>query len=62
MARLAMINKANKKPKFSTRAHNRCGQCGRARAFYRDFGVCRLCLKAGAEWPDSRHDQGQLVR
>jgi small subunit ribosomal protein S14 len=45
MARLAMINKANKKPKFSTRAHNRCGQCGRARAFYRDFGVCRLCLR-----------------
>lgn len=45
MARLAMINKANKKPKFSTRAHNRCGQCGRARAFYRDFGICRLCLR-----------------
>jgi small subunit ribosomal protein S14 len=40
-----MINKANKKPKFSTRAHNRCNQCGRPRAFYRDFGVCRLCLR-----------------
>lgn len=45
MARLAMINKANKKAKFSTRQHNRCSQCGRPRAFYRDFGVCRLCLR-----------------
>lgn len=45
MARLAMINKANKKPKFSTRSVNRCGQCGRPKAFYRDFGVCRICLR-----------------
>ncbi|MFZ9519854.1 MAG: type Z 30S ribosomal protein S14 [Silvanigrellaceae bacterium] len=45
MARLAMINKANKKAKFSTRQRNRCNQCGRPRAFYRDFGVCRLCLR-----------------
>jgi small subunit ribosomal protein S14 len=45
MARLASINKANKKPKFSTRAKNRCKQCGRPRGFYRDFGVCRICLR-----------------
>jgi small subunit ribosomal protein S14 len=45
VARLAMINKANKKPKFSTRNVNRCGQCGRPKAFYRDFGVCRICLR-----------------
>jgi small subunit ribosomal protein S14 len=45
VARLAMINKANMKPKFSTRKVNRCGQCGRPKAFYRDFGVCRICLR-----------------
>lgn len=45
MARLAMINKANRKPKFPTRKHNRCKICGRPRAYYRDFGLCRLCLR-----------------
>ena len=45
MARLAMINKAKRKPKFSTRQKNRCSQCGRARGFYRDFGVCRVCVR-----------------
>lgn len=45
MARLAMINKANKEPKFPTRKKNRCQQCGRSHAYYRDFGVCRICLR-----------------
>ena len=45
MARLVMINKANKKAKFSTRQKNRCSNCGRARSYYRDFGVCRICLR-----------------
>ena len=45
MARLAMINKANATPKFSTRKRNRCQQCGRPRGFYRDFGLCRVCLR-----------------
>ena len=37
MARKAMIEKANKTPKFSTRARNRCRECGRPRGFMRDF-------------------------
>lgn len=45
MARLALVNKANKEPKFSTRKCNRCSQCGRPRAFYRDFGICRICFR-----------------
>lgn len=45
MARLAMINKANKTPKFPTRQKNRCQQCGRSHAYYRDFGLCRICLR-----------------
>lgn len=45
MARLAMINKAMKKPKFSTRKKNRCMICGRSRSFYSHFGLCRMCLR-----------------
>ncbi len=45
MARLALINKSNRAPKFSTRQHNRCKICGRPHAYYRHFGLCRLCLR-----------------
>ena len=34
-----------KKPKFSSRKHNRCNLCGRPRAFLRKFGICRLCFR-----------------
>ncbi|HMP51499.1 MAG TPA: type Z 30S ribosomal protein S14, partial [Candidatus Melainabacteria bacterium] len=27
------------------RLRNRCRICGRPRAVYRDFGLCRLCLR-----------------
>jgi small subunit ribosomal protein S14 len=40
-----MINKALRKPKFSTRGHNRCKICGRSRGYYREFGLCRLCFR-----------------
>jgi small subunit ribosomal protein S14 len=36
---------AMEKPKFSTRQHNRCGQCGRSRAYLRKFDLCRLCFR-----------------
>jgi small subunit ribosomal protein S14 len=45
MAKKALINKSNKPAKFSTRAYNRCKICGRPHAYYRDFGLCRLCLR-----------------
>jgi small subunit ribosomal protein S14 len=34
-----------KKPKFSTRARNRCPLCGRPRAYMREFNMCRLCFR-----------------
>jgi len=37
--------KAAQKPKFSTRGYNRCQLCGRARAYYRKFKICRLCFR-----------------
>jgi small subunit ribosomal protein S14 len=42
MARTSQIAKTKKKLKFSTRQHNRCNMCGRARGFLRKFGLCRL--------------------
>ena len=48
MAKTALINKCNKKPKFKTRAYTRCGICGRPRAVYRKFGICRICLRERA--------------
>ncbi|MCK4672425.1 type Z 30S ribosomal protein S14 [candidate division WOR-3 bacterium] len=45
MAKLCLINKAKRPPKYSTRKYNRCFRCGRARAYYRKFGLCRICLR-----------------
>ena len=45
MARLAMIVKAKRTPKYSTRGYHRCGICGRPRAFIRKFGICRICFR-----------------
>ncbi|HEY9166886.1 MAG TPA: type Z 30S ribosomal protein S14 [Candidatus Kryptonia bacterium] len=45
MARTAMIVKARRAPKYKVRKHNRCQICGRPRAYYRKFGVCRICFR-----------------
>jgi len=45
MARAKDYAKLNRPQKFSTRNRNRCKTCGRARAYYRDFEVCRICLR-----------------
>lgn len=45
MARKALIEKAKRTPKFSTRARNRCCLCGRPRSFIRLFMMCRLCFR-----------------
>lgn len=45
MARVAMIIKAQRKPKFSTRQVNRCKVCGRSHAYIRKFGLCRICFR-----------------
>ncbi len=40
-----MIAKCRQKPKFAVRAYTRCMQCGRPRAVYRKFWLCRLCFR-----------------
>ena len=48
MAKTALINKALRKPKFASRVVRRCGMCGRPRAVYRKFRICRICLRERA--------------
>lgn len=45
MAKKALRNKANRKPKFQVRAYTRCVRCGRPRAVFRHFRLCRLCFR-----------------
>ncbi len=45
MATKAHIEKAKRKPKFSSRIIRRCQLCGRPRAVYRKFRICRICLR-----------------
>ena len=48
MARACQWAKLIREPKFSTRAVRRCNVCGRARAVYRDFRLCRVCMRGMA--------------
>ena len=48
MARTCLIVKQQREPKFSTQYYNRCQFCGRRRAYYRKFGICRICFRTMA--------------
>ncbi len=45
MAKKGLVIKASRKPKFSTRAYNRCKICGRSKGFLRRFDLCRICFR-----------------
>jgi len=45
MAKKSQIARANRKPKYASRAYTRCRRCGRARAYLRKFGMCRICVR-----------------
>lgn len=45
MAKKSLIVKNARTPKFAVRAYHRCGRCGRPRAFLRQFGMCRICVR-----------------
>jgi small subunit ribosomal protein S14 len=45
MAKKSMIAKANRKPKFGVRGYTRCNRCGRPRAVFRKFMLCRICFR-----------------
>ena len=45
MAKKALVEKQKKTPKFKVRGYTRCQRCGRPKAVYRKFGLCRICLR-----------------
>ncbi len=45
MAKKSLIAKQQRPQRFSTRQYTRCRKCGRPRAVYRKFGLCRICLR-----------------
>lgn len=48
MARCCLVAKTKKKAKHKVRVNNRCPLCGRARAYLRQFGMCRICFRKHA--------------
>jgi small subunit ribosomal protein S14 len=45
MAKTSLRVRAKRPAKFSSRRVNRCELCGRPRAVYRKFSVCRICFR-----------------
>lgn len=48
MATKAIRLKAESQPKFKVRGYTRCQLCGRPRAVYRKFKICRICFRTMA--------------
>jgi small subunit ribosomal protein S14 len=45
VAKTCQVVKSQRPPRQSTQHRNRCGICGRARAYYRKFRLCRICMR-----------------
>ena len=45
MARKALVIKQQQPQKFKVRNYSRCNRCGRPRAVFKKFGLCRICLR-----------------
>jgi small subunit ribosomal protein S14 len=45
MARLSLRIRARQPQKYKVREYTRCELCGRPRAVYQKFKVCRLCFR-----------------
>ena len=45
MAKKALVQKQQRKPKYKVQAYTRCRRCGRPRAVFRKFGLCRICFR-----------------
>jgi small subunit ribosomal protein S14 len=40
-----MVVKQQRAQRFKVRNYSRCNRCGRPRAVFRKFGLCRICLR-----------------
>lgn len=45
MANTSKVVKAARGHKFAVQNYTRCSRCGRARGYYRFFGMCRICIR-----------------
>ena len=45
MAKKALVVKQQRPSRFKVRSYTRCNRCGRPRAVFRKFGLCRICLR-----------------
>ena len=45
MAKTSLKVKAAREPKYAVRGYTRCRMCGRSKAVFRKFGLCRICLR-----------------
>jgi small subunit ribosomal protein S14 len=45
MAKKALIEKQQRKPKYKVQGYTRCQRCGRPRSVYKRFLLCRVCLR-----------------
>jgi len=45
VAKKSLVNKQQREPRYKVRQYSRCRRCGRPRAVYRKFGLCRICLR-----------------
>jgi small subunit ribosomal protein S14 len=45
LAKKSMVAKSKKKQKFAVREYTRCQRCGRPRAVYKKFELCRICFR-----------------
>jgi small subunit ribosomal protein S14 len=45
MAKKSLVVKQQRVSKYKVRNYTRCNKCGRSRAVFRKFGLCRICLR-----------------
>jgi ribosomal protein S14 len=45
VAKTSLVVKAQRPNKFKVREYSRCALCGRPRAYYRKFKLCRICFR-----------------
>jgi len=48
VAKKSMLAKCARTPKFRVRQYTRCQACGRPRAVYKKFMLCRICFREQA--------------
>jgi small subunit ribosomal protein S14 len=45
MAKKSLVVKQQRPQRFKVREYTRCRRCGRPRAVFKKFGLCRICLR-----------------